>query len=128
MVFGKVAVNQAILNPDFVEKFITIKSGEFYTIEQLVRTHNNLSQSIYFDLVNVRPDTENDGYQVPVTITLRPKKRHHFSFGVGFDTDIGPLIDAGYTNRRLNRLGHFLTSELSLIAGIVDCRRGITCP
>jgi translocation and assembly module TamA len=31
---------------------------------------------------------------------------------VGFDTDIGPLVSAAYTNRRLNRLGHFLTSEL----------------
>jgi translocation and assembly module TamA len=114
MVFGHVVVNQAILNPDFVEKFIAIKSGEFYTVEQLVKTHNNLSQSIYFDLVDVRPDTESDDYQVPVTITLRPKKRHHFSFGAGFDTDIGPLIDAAYTNRRLNSRGHFLTSELSL--------------
>ncbi len=114
MVFGTVVVNQDILNPEFVEKFIAIKSGEFYTIEQLVRTHNNLSQSIYFDLVDVRPDTESDDYQVPVTINLRPKKRHHFSFGVGFDTDIGPLIDAAYTNRRLNSRGHFLTSELSL--------------
>ncbi len=114
MVFGKIVVNQDILNPEFVEKFISIKSGEFYTIEQLVRTHNNLSQSFYFDLVDVRPDNASDDYQVPVTINLRPKKRHHFSFGVGFDTDIGPLIDAAYTNRRLNSRGHFLTSELSL--------------
>ena len=114
MVFGKVVVNQDILNPDFVEKFISIKSGEFYTIEQLVRTHNALSQSSYFDLVDVRPATEHDDGQVPVTINLQPKKKHHFSFGVGFDTDIGPLVDAAYTNRRLNRRGHFLTSELSL--------------
>ena len=114
MVFGKVVVNQNILNPDFVEKFISIKSGEFYTIEELVKTHNALSQSSYFELVDVRPATEHDDGQVPVTINLQPKKKHHFSFGVGFDTDIGPLVDAAYTNRRLNRRGHFLTSELSL--------------
>jgi translocation and assembly module TamA len=114
IVFGTVVVNQDILNPEFVEKFISIKNGEFYTIEQLVKTHNNLSQSGYFELVDVSPATEHDDYQVPVTINLRPKMRHHYSFGLGFDTDIGPLVDAAYTNRRLNRRGHFLTSELSL--------------
>jgi translocation and assembly module TamA len=114
MVFGQVVVNQDILNPDFVDRFIAIKTGEFYTIEQLVKTHNDLSKSGYFELIDVRPGTENNGGEVPVTISLQPKKRHHFSFGVGFDTDIGPLVDAAYTNRRLNRRGHFLTSELNL--------------
>ena len=114
MVFGQVVVNQDILNPDFVDRFIAIKTGEFYTIEQLVKTHNDLSKSGYFELIDVRPGTENNGGEVPVTISLQPKKRHHYSFGVGFDTDIGPLVDAAYTNRRLNRRGHFLTSELNL--------------
>jgi len=114
MEFGPVVVNQDILNPDFVDRFIAIKTGEFYTIDQLVKTHNDLSKSGYFELIDVRPGTENNGGEVPVTISLQPKKRHHFSFGVGFDTDIGPLVDAAYTNRRLNRRGHFLTSELNL--------------
>ncbi len=114
MVFGRIVVNQDILNPDFVEKYISIKSGEFYTSEQLAKTHNNLSKSGYFDIVDIRPDTENIDQQVPVTITLQPKKKHHYAFGVGFDTDIGPMVSAAYDNRWLNRRGHFLTSELSL--------------
>ncbi|MDD5319984.1 MAG: autotransporter assembly complex protein TamA [Methylococcales bacterium] len=114
MVFGKVVVNQDILNPDFVEKYISIKSGEFYTSEQLAKTHNNLSKSGYFENVDIHPDIENGDQQVPVTIKLQPKKKHHYAFGVGFDTDIGPLVSAAYENRWLNRRGHFLTSELSL--------------
>lgn len=114
MVFGKIAVDQDILNPDFVEKYISLKSGEFYTSEQLAKTHNNLSKSGYFEIVDVIPDIENTDQQVPVTIKLKPKKKHHYAFGLGFDTDIGPLVSAAYDNRWLNRRGHFLTSELSL--------------
>jgi translocation and assembly module TamA len=114
MVFGKVVVEQDILNPDFVEKYISIKSGEFYTSEQLAKTYGNLSKSGYFAMVDINPDTENIDQQVPVTIKLQPKKKHHYAFGIGFDTDIGPLVSAAYDNRWLNRRGHFLTSELSL--------------
>jgi len=114
MVFGKVVVEQDILNPEFVEKYISIKSGEFYSSEQMAKTHNDLSKSGYFEIVDIHPDTENVDQKVPVTIKLQPRNKHHYAFGVGFDTDIGPLVSAAYDNRRLNRRGHFLTSELDL--------------
>ena len=114
MVFGKVVVEQDILNPEFVAKYISIKSGDFYTSEQLAKTHNDLSKTGYFEMIDIDPDTEKAGKEVPVTLKLQPKKKHHFTFGAGYDTDIGPLISTAYENRRLNRLGHFLTSELDL--------------
>ncbi|MDD5578690.1 MAG: autotransporter assembly complex protein TamA [Methylobacter sp.] len=113
--FGDIAVEQDILNPDFVRKYITIKNGEFYTSEELGKTYNALSQSGYFDTVDILPDTENtEREHVPVTIKLHPKKQHHYTFGLGFDTDIGPLGSASYINRRLNRRGHFLTSSIDI--------------
>jgi translocation and assembly module TamA len=114
MVFGKVVVEQNILNPEFVEKYISIKSGEFYSSEQLAKTYNDLSKSSYFEMIDISPDTENTDQGVPVTIKLQPKKTHHYAFGLGFDTDIGPLGSAAYSNWRLNKRGHFFTSELSL--------------
>ncbi len=114
MVFGKVVVKQDILNPEFVEKYISIKSGDFYSSEQLAKTHNDLSKTGYFEMIDIDPDTEKTDQEVPVNLKLQPKKKHHFTFGAGYDTDIGPLISAAYENRRLNRLGHFLTSELDL--------------
>lgn len=112
--FGDVEVFQDILNPDFINKFISIKSGEFYETEPLVKTYNNLSKSNYFDQIDIRPDTESGNRRVPIAITLTPKSRHHYSFGLGFDTDIGPLVSATYANRRLNRRGHFLNANLDL--------------
>ena len=115
MVFGDINVDQDILNPDFVGKFIKIKSGDFYSSEQLAKTHNALSKSGYFKRVEIVPDTDNiNQKQIPVSVKLYPDKIHHYGFGVGFDTDIGPLLNASYKNRRLNRRGHFINANIDL--------------
>ncbi len=115
MKFGELRVEQDILKPEFVQKLISIKTGDFYSSKQLVKTHNTLTKSGYFDRVEIRPDTENSQQQmVPVTLKLHPKKKHHYSLGVGFDTDIGPLLSATYNNRRLNRQGHFINANIDL--------------
>ncbi|MGZ8928888.1 MAG: autotransporter assembly complex protein TamA [Methylobacter sp.] len=114
-VFGEVTIEQDILNPEFVRKFISVKSGDFYSSEQLAKTHTALSKSGYFDRIEIRPDTENDDQnQVPVAVKLYPAKTHRYSFGVGFDTDLGPLVNASYINRRINRRGHFIDANLDL--------------
>ncbi len=112
--FGEVTVEQSILAPEFVAKLIAIKSDDFYASAQLAETHNTLSRSGYFDRVDIRPDTENNGQRVPVTIHLSPQKKHHYGLGAGFDTDIGPLLSASYKNRYVNRQGHFLNANLDL--------------
>ncbi len=115
MVFGDISIDQDILDPDFVQKLIPIKSGDYYSGEQLANTHNTLSKSGYFDMIDIRPHTENiDRHQVPVSLKLHPKKKHHYSLGAGFDTDIGPLLSATYINRRVNRRGHFFNANIDL--------------
>ncbi|MDO9424364.1 MAG: autotransporter assembly complex family protein [Methylobacter sp.] len=115
MVFGDIRVDQDILNPEFVQKLVSIKSGDFYSGEQLAKSHNTLSKSGYFDMIDIRPDIENiRRQQVPVALELHPKSKHHYSLGVGFDTDIGPLLSATYINRRLNRRGHFFNANIDL--------------
>ena len=115
MVFGDVIIEQAVLNPEFVRKFISINSDDYYSSEQLVKTHNALSQSGYFKMVDVHPDTASpDPKRIPVTIKLYPEKIHHYGFGIGFDTDIGPLLNATYKNRRLNRRGHFFNANIDI--------------
>ncbi len=115
MVFGDISIDQDILDPDFVQKLIPIKSGDYYSGEQLANTHNTLSKSDYFDMIDIRPDIENiHQHQVPVSLKLHPKKKHHYSLGAGFDTDIGPLLSATYINRRVNRRGHFFNANIDL--------------
>ncbi|OQW68488.1 MAG: outer membrane protein assembly factor [Proteobacteria bacterium ST_bin11] len=113
-VFDQIVVKQDALNPTFVDKYVSINSGDFYSGSQLAKTHSNLLKSGYFSAVDIVPDTLSVDDGVPITIKLQAKKRHHYGFGVGFDTDIGPLLSGAYTNRRLNEQGHFLNSELNL--------------
>ncbi len=115
MAFGEMTVQQDVLDAGFVAKYLTIKSGDIYTNEQLAKTHNALSQSGYFDTVDIRSGLEHiQDQRVPVTIKLTAKKRARYGFGVGFDTDIGPLLNASYINRRINRYGHFFTANFDL--------------
>lgn len=112
--FGVVHIEQEALDKDFVAKFVHIKQGEFYNSESLVETYDALSKSGYFESIDIRPATETDGQFVPVTITLHPKPKQHYAFGIGFDTDIGILASASYKNNRLNEYGHFLNAELDV--------------
>lgn len=113
-VFGNITLNQSILNPDFVSHYIAIKTGDFYTSEQLAKTHNDLAKSGYFERVDIHPEPENADASVPITINLEAKKHRHYAIGIGYDTDIGPLISAAYENRRLNQRGHFLNTALDV--------------
>jgi translocation and assembly module TamA len=113
--FGDVEVRQDILKPEFVDKFITVKPGEFYSSDELGKTYDALSRSRYFERIDIRPATDIENEQsVPVSVQLEPKKVHHYSFGLGFATDVGPLAAATYQNRRLNRSGHFLNANLDI--------------
>jgi translocation and assembly module TamA len=113
--FGEVTVKQDILKPEFVQKFITFAPGEFYSSDELGKTYDTLSKSGYFERIDIRPATDIETLPgIPVSIQLAPKKNHHYSFGLGFATDVGPLATAAYQNRRLNRSGHFLDANLDI--------------
>ncbi|MDP3010654.1 MAG: autotransporter assembly complex family protein [Methylococcales bacterium] len=112
--FGEIIIEQDALEPELVAKYIAIKSGDFYSSEQLVETYDALSKSGYFDSIDIRPATDSNGKPVPVTIKLHPKPKYHYAFGIGFDTDIGILASASYQDNRLNKLGHFLTADLDI--------------
>ncbi len=122
-IWGAIRIEQDILDPEFVNQYLAINSGDFYSGEQLVETHNALSKSGYFDSIDMRPDLAHSvDNRVPITLKLTPKSRHHYSFGVGYDTDIGPLFNSAYLNRRLNRQGHFLSAnfDLSPVLSTID--------
>ncbi len=113
--FGKISIDQSILNPDFVYRYIDIKPDGNYSSQKLAKTYNALSNNIYFSNVEIKPQMDAvKNHQVPVLVHLTPKKKHAYSLGVGYDTDIGPLASVGYQNRRINRKGHNLSVNLDV--------------
>jgi len=113
--FGKIELNQDILDPNLVWRYIAIDADEYYSSKKLAKTYNALTASNYFSSVEVKPQIEDiEDNKVPIHITLSARKKHDFSFGVGFDTDIGPLASIGYQNRRINREGHHFSFDLDI--------------
>lgn len=110
--FGEVQMEQDILNPEIVKKYIQFQKGDYYSSKELAKTYNALSSSPYFSHVELMPQVSmGEDNRVPIQIKASASKQHNFSVGVGYDTDIGPLGSLGYENRRLNREGHFLSLQ-----------------
>ncbi len=113
--FGKVTIDQDVLNPAFVRRYISTSPDEYYSSKKLAKTYNALIGSNYFSSVEVKPLLEMiENNRVPIHIVLIPQKKHDFSFGLGFDTDIGPLGSFGYKNRRINRAGHHVSFDMDI--------------
>jgi translocation and assembly module TamA len=82
---------------------------------RLLDYQSALADSGYFSGVDVQPGSrDRTAHTVPVIVTLTPRPRSAYSAGVGFATDSGPRLRAGYQRRYVNRRGHGLDSTLLL--------------
>lgn len=105
--FGPVKIEQDILKPGFVQRYINIHPGEPYNTGELSNLQSALSASGYFSSVIVNPKKkEAEHFRVPVTVTATPAKRDHYSVGLGYGTDTGPRLSLGWDRRWVNRSGH----------------------
>ncbi len=108
-VLGDIRIQQDILDPEFMRRYLPLKPGDPYASTSLTEAYQVLADSGYFQAVEIRPQREQTSdRKVPLEIRLFPRKRHFFKLGIGFDTNTGPRLSLGYENRRLNRRGHRL--------------------
>lgn len=113
--FGALTIEQTTLRAELVDRFIAFPPGEPYDSESLNALYRSLVDSGYFGSVEVRPqiDAAKNG-SIPVVVHMEPIKAHRYSAGLGFATDTGPRGSLGYENRRINKRGHRLRTNLSL--------------
>lgn len=110
---GEVVIEQHALDDDVVRRLLDYTPGQDYSADRLHRLDRALSESGYFSSVDVRADpAAAQDLTVPITVRAEPRKRHLYSAGAGFATDVGPRVRLGYENRRINRRGHRLTARL----------------
>lgn len=113
--FGDVSITHDLFHPTFLYRFVHIKKGQPFQLAALLRLQTSLSDSDYFQHVEVRADREMaEGLEVPVIVTLEPRKRNKYTAGVGYGTDTGMRGSLGWENRRINSWGHKMQSELRL--------------
>ncbi len=113
--FGPVTFEQNPLSEDFLDRYVRFKPGDAYSTSAVLSLQDALSGSDYFSSVDVNPRRDKaEGLQVPVDVNLEPGKRNKYGFGVGYGTDTGVRVSAGFERRRVNRRGHRLAAGVQL--------------
>ena len=111
--FGPVTFNQDFLDPDLVRGYVTFEQGEILDMDELLQMQNALSDSPYFQRVEVLPRRDlAQGVEVPIEVNLTPSKHQRWSAGAGYGTDTGPRGTVALELRRINRQGHRGNVEL----------------
>ncbi|MEM6817779.1 MAG: autotransporter assembly complex family protein [Pseudomonadota bacterium] len=110
---GQISIRQDVFDDTLVQRFVTLKSGDFFDRTALLRQQKALQSSALIATASVNADTEANGDQtVPITIVIEPVERIGYFTGVGVSTDRGPRVRAGYRNRRVNDKGHQVDVDL----------------
>jgi translocation and assembly module TamA len=113
--FGKVTLNQDILHADLLQRYIPFEKGEAYSLNQLIELQQALNDSYYFQTVEVSPgEPLHDSNEIPITVKLTPRKRHRFSFGLGYGTDTGARAKFGWEMPRFNKNGHRIETDANV--------------
>lgn len=112
-----------VLDAGFINRYLDVQPGDYYSAESILSARNSLNESLYFDRVSVSPlHEEVEGSEIPLSIELQMRPRTAFSFGGGATTDIGPRVRSRYENRYLNASGHQfgVNASLSTIQQKID--------
>lgn len=110
--FGPVTFNQDFLNPDLLRGYVTWEQGEPLDVDELLEAQNALSDSPYFQRVEVVTRQEQaQGLEVPIEVNLIASRKQRWTAGAGYGTDTGPRGTVGLELRRINRRGHRGQSE-----------------
>jgi translocation and assembly module TamA len=113
--FGPVTFNQDIVDPSQLQGYVTFQPGDDFEASKLLELQRGLSATPFFSQVEVRPVQENAaGLNVPIEVSLVPRKRQRYELGAGYGTDTGfrGTLEANF--RRLNRKGHNATVRLEV--------------
>ena len=113
--FGEVSLQQDVLEPELLQRYIPFQRGDPYNLDQVIRLQQALNDSNYFQLAEVSPgDPQTDSREVPVNVRLLPRKDHRYDFGVGYGTDTGARARFGWRMPRVNRRGHHIDSSVEV--------------
>jgi len=111
--FGQVSFDVAPVRPALLARFVPFKAGDPYDAAALLDLQNALSDSDYFEQVEVQPQRERVvDLQVPIHVALTPRKRTKYNLGIGYGTDTGVRGSVGMERRYVNVRGHRFTADL----------------
>jgi translocation and assembly module TamA len=109
--FGEIQVDQDLLTPQLLERYVRIEPGTPYSTRALLDAQNALTA--YFSEVKIDADPKQAKDRViPVTIKLKRRPQNKYTFGIGYGTDTGPRGQIGWERYYLNPEGHHARIDL----------------
>jgi translocation and assembly module TamA len=113
--FGPIQFGKSRLKDSFLRKFLTVQTGEAYSIPKLLQSQQNLSNSGYFTDVSIEQGKKIKKHaQIPLAISLREIKQMQYVLGAGYGTDTGYRGQVGWNWRLINSSGDHLQTNYSL--------------
>jgi translocation and assembly module TamA len=112
--FGAIHIDQNVIRPSLMQRFVRFREGDPYSVSELLRTQFALDDSLYFSRVEVTAgDPDPQTLSVPVTISV-DKSRPTLQVGAGYGTDSKLNGTLGWIDSRVNDEGHRLRFELKI--------------
>lgn len=98
--YGKITVEQDVLSDKTIKQFISLKTGQPYDTEAILKQQQFLQNSGYFKVVkiNVLHDQAKNN-QIPIKITLIRQKRNNYKLKLGYGSDTGARVSAEMKRR-----------------------------
>jgi translocation and assembly module TamA len=113
--FGGVSLQQDVLEPELLNRYIPFQKGDLYNLGQVIRLQQALNDSNYFSIVEVAPGQPlTESREIPIRVSLSPRKKHRYNLGLGYGTDTGARAKFGWRMPRVNRQGHRIDSEIEV--------------
>lgn len=111
--FGEININQDVLSEKVINRYIGRFEGEPFAADKLLDLKFALSGGGYFGNVDVDVKKE-EAYEnrIPIDIDTSPAARFSYMGSVGYGSDTGARVGAGFQNRRVNSRGHKLKANV----------------
>lgn len=111
--FGLVDIEQDVLNPKFLKRYLRVETGKDYNSEELLRQQRLLENSGYYSDVQISSNYQNtENNRVPVEIKALRNKRYAYTGKLGFASGDGFTIEGGMNARWVNSKGHKFDTAL----------------
>ncbi len=112
--FGSISID-GIAQTQLIQPLFHFKQGDVYDTRKLAELSQSLSQTRYFQVVDVHPQVSHaQNFQIPITIHLQKKKPNQMETGIGFSTDEGPRVQWNWERPWVNDAGHRFSSQIKI--------------
>jgi len=128
--FGELRISGTKRYPDeLVQNLAPIKPGDTYDRDQVTLYTRRLLESGYFASVQAEVDSQPSAADAtPLRVAVIEAPKHHFESGIGYNTDVGPKLEARYTNQDVFSRAWRFGSQLNLDEKIKNLTLNLDTP